>query len=289
MNDLPVDHVNLVVYSGDHMRLEYNGPPLDVLRASDAPRVVVVFPPFDYPFEPQAGGWGSRSFAKRAIAHICVFHRAEDWHQNNDFFEAMRACRDFLGADIDITAYGFSMGGYGAFLGAKTLGADRAVALTPQYSIDPKQVPFERRYGPQWAALQRWMHSLETQMDDDEITYTVMFDPLHNQDRKHEALFPKPAGYTRCLMHGVGHAPIQAMVEMGIQDVFFDLLIAQTTPATLRIRFRERRASGFRYLRKVGSRLHEKNHPKARHFFDLAQSNGFRRLVKKWSPYYERG
>ena len=73
---------------------------------------------------------------------------------------------------------------------------------------------------------------------------------------------------------------------MNIQEVLFDLLRARASPADLRNAYRQSRAGGFRYLRKVGSRLHERNHPKARYFFELAQLNGYNRLLKKWQPYY---
>lgn len=278
--------VRHLIFSGTHMQVEYNGPSLETLLGSDTPRVVVAFPPFDYLLSLGLEGWGSRSFTKRGIAHICVFHRAEDWYQNDDFFEAMRACRTFLGPDIAITSYGFSMGGYGALLAAPTLQADRAVAISPQVSIDPEAVPFERRYKPQWQALGKWKHDLKAEISTSSAAYVVLFDPLHRLDRRHENRLPKPANYRRCLIHGVGHAGIQAMVEMKIQETFFDLLRGEATPADLRNAFRKNRENGFRYLRKVGTRLHEKGHPKARNLLEIAKAKGFRRLVKKWRPFY---
>lgn len=276
-----------VVFSGEHMRLEYNGPAPTELALDDDACVVVAFAPFDYPFSVETEGWGSASFTKRDIPHVCVFHQAEDWHQNDDFFPAMQACRAFLGPKISVTSYGFSMGGYGALLGAETLDAERAVAVSPQFSIDPKAVRFERRYHEQWAKMAGWKFELSKHMRDARTNYIVLYDPLHRQDRKHEALLPKPAGYTRCLLHGVGHAGIQALVEMKIQETLFDLLQGRSDAADLRNMFRSKREYGFRYLRKMGTRLHEKNHSKAAHFLEIAKRNGFRRLIKKWRPFYE--
>jgi hypothetical protein len=276
-----------VIFSGAHLHLEYNGPALSDLLHSTNPRVVVAFAPFDYLPPEEAEGWGSRSFAKRGIAHICVFHRAEDWHQNDDFFNAMRACRTYLGPDIGVTAYGFSMGGYGAMLGAPALKADRVVAVSPQSSIDPRAVPFERRYGPQWAAMGGWKHDLSTTISDDTAEYIVLFDPLHRLDRKHEARLPKPSGYTRCLIHGAGHAGLQTLVEMNIQEMFFDLLRGTVTPFEMRHAYRKNRKNSFRYLRKIGTRLHDQKRPMARNLLGLAKAGGHRRLIKKWRPYYE--
>ena len=270
-----------VIYDGTLLRLEYTGPALGA-----APRVLVAFAPFDYPFHSDEGGWGSRSFTKRRMAHVCVFHRNEDWHQHNEFFTAMQACRAFFGPTPDLTAYGFSMGGYGALLGAKALDARRAIAVSPQSSIDPSAVRFERRYGEQWAKMDGWHHDLRAHMDGAR-RYIVMFDPLHGQDKKHEARLPKPAGYVRVLLHGAGHAGIQTIVGMGQSQALFDLLRGDISARALRHAYRSGRRDGFRYLRKLGTLLHEKNKPAARKFLEIAQEKGFHRLIKKWTPFYK--
>jgi hypothetical protein len=287
MDKAVLDHVRYIVFEGEHIRLEYNGPKLEVLKQEPHPRVVIAFAPFDYPFQTDAGGWGSASFTKREIAHVCVFHSAEDWHQNDEFFPAMQACRAFLGDGIAVTTYGFSMGGFGALLGAQSLEAERAIAISPQVSIDPSKARFERRYAQQWAAMGDWKHDLSKHMRSQKTDHIVLFDPLHKQDKKHEARLPKSTKYTRCLLHGAGHAGIQCLVEMKAQEVLFDLLRGTATAADLRKAYRANRRKSFRYLRKVGTILHEKKRPAALGFFEIAKSLGYRRLIKKWRPFYE--
>jgi hypothetical protein len=269
----------VVIYDGPRLRLEYTGP-------TDPARVLVAFPPFDYPFHTDQGGWGTKSFTKRSMAHVCVFHRDEDWHQHDEFFDAMRACRAYFGAAPELTAYGFSMGGYGAFLGAQALDASRAIAVSPQSSIDPNVVRFERRYRDQWAKMDGWCHDLRDHLDD-KRSYTVMVDPMHGQDKKHEARLPKPAQYSRVLLHGAGHAGIQTIVDMGQSAALFDLLRGDIAPQDMRIAYRAGRRDGFRYVRKMGILLHQQRKPAARMFYAIAQDKGYRRLLKKWDPLYE--
>jgi len=270
-----------VIHESPRLRLEYTGP---VLGATS--NAVVAFAPFDFPFQSDRGGWGSASFCKRLMPHVCVFHRDEDWHQHDEFSQAMRTCRSFFGPVPRLTSYGFSMGGYGAMLGAQGLNAARAVAVSPQSSIDPTAVKFERRYHAQWAAMNGWVHDLHTHVDD-RREYVVLYDPLHRQDSQHELRLPKPAGYRRVLLHGAGHAGIQTLVEMGQAEALFALLRGDTTPAQLRQAYRKNRAGAFRYQRKLGTVLHDRHKPAARMFFDMAQHNGFHRLIKKWTPYYK--
>ena len=275
-----------VVFSGEHIRLEYTGPDPSSFITTSKTNVVIAFAPFDFPFAPKTVGWGSSSFSKRKITHVCVFSATPDWYQNDEFFDAMKACGAFLGPNADITSYGFSMGGYGALLGAKALGATRAVAVSPQFSIDPAVVKFERRYSEQWAAMSGWKYNLSEHMKGSATEYIVLFDPLHRQDSRHEARLPKPSNYQRCLLHGVGHAGIQALVEIKEQEALFDLLRGVANHREVRLAFRSKRDVSFRYVRKVGTRLHEQKRAAAVGFMDLAKRNGFRRLIKKWGPFY---
>ncbi|MEL6645846.1 MAG: hypothetical protein AAFQ79_18085 [Pseudomonadota bacterium] len=272
---LGADWTRTLVTETADLRMVYWGP-----RDTRGLRIVVAFPPFDYPFD--GDGWGARSFAKRGIGHVCVFHRRPDWYQNDSFFDAMEACREFLAPAAGVTAYGFSMGGLGALLGARALGADRAVAITPQVTIDPSVPPRERRFVPQWEAMGPWQHDLLAHMDDNR-RYIVLFDPLHARDRRQEALIPRVTGYERCLMHGAGHAPIQALAQMGVAEALFDVLTAKRSPRHLRQAYRAARPHGFRYLRKVGTELHARRHPMAARCLEHAERAGFRRLVKRWA------
>ncbi len=276
----------VIIHVDATLRLEYVGPDLTD-PASRPAHVVVAFAPVDFPFDAGGDGWGSRSFRKRGIAHVCVFHSAPDWYQNDAFFTAMARCRAVLGDDMDLTAYGFSMGGYGAILAADALNARRVVAVSPQFSIDPAVVPFERRYKTEWAAMGSWRHDLREHRRDAGREVIVLLDPLHRLDRKQEALFAKPAGHTRCLIHGAGHAGIQTLGEMGIIEVLFDLLRGDASARDLRWAYRQNRRQGFRYLRKVGTRLHKRAHPMAPQFMDWARARRFRRLIKKWRPFYD--
>ncbi|MEO0999190.1 MAG: hypothetical protein AAFW69_01090 [Pseudomonadota bacterium] len=241
-------------------------------------RVVVAFPPFDYPWD--GPGWGSESFTKRGIAHVSVFHRREDWHQHGEFVPAMEALRADLGPGTAITTYGFSMGGYGALLAAGPLAAERAVAVSPQASIDPGVVPFERRYHDQWAAMEGWYHAPPGAAEGSRMI--VLYDPLHRLDRTHEALLGATTGHRRCLMHGAGHAAIQTMVGMGIIETFFDVLRGRADEGALRHAYRGGRRRSFRYLRKVGTVVRKRNSAMAPEFLRLAEEGGFHRLIKKW-------
>lgn len=266
-----------VIHQCASYRITYDGPK-EILNG----HVIVSFAPVDFPFDAQQG-WGSRSFTKRCIPHVCVFHRHEDWHQNPDFLPAMRAIRNAFSREVDLIAYGFSMGGFAALLAARTLQSSQAIAVSPQVSIDPETVPFERRYFEQWNKMGPWMTHLSDEMDD-QRAYLILYDPLHKKDRKHINLLPKQGGSHHILIHGGGHAIIQTLVEAGLSEVLFDFLNLKETPRGLRSSFRASRHMSFRYVRRLGNLSFQKNSKAKHQFYDLAVKNGYRRLIKKWQP-----
>lgn len=267
------------LFANQFYRLDYTGPAPDL--ASDTP-VVVAFAPFDFPFENSDGGWGSASFSKRGIAHVCVSHAQEDWHQNASFFPAMQACRDAFSLSRPLVAYGFSMGGYAALLAARTLKAKRVVAISPQYTIDDAVVPWDRRYYKEWMRMGPWIHDAVPEVSAIEGEVIVCLDPLHRKDRRQWTLFPTPSDCNRVLLHGAGHAGIQTMIEMGMTDVLFDLLRCEVGWQDLRRAYRTNRRKSFRYLRGVGKHVYGQNMPIAPYFLQLARENGFHRLIKRW-------
>ncbi len=87
-----------------------------------------------------------RHAAERGFAQLAITSRYNDWFINPD----TAALEDVLG-NLG-THYrsrhmlGFSMGGYGAFRFARAAGAHYATAISPQFSIHPDAVPFDRRF-----------------------------------------------------------------------------------------------------------------------------------------------
>lgn len=114
--------------------------------AEDVSRWVVTFdhygigPGFDRP------GFGEDFLRQSGVSAIHVMACREDWYQYPEMAEAMAAVRQATAGAERIMTYGTSMGGYAALRFADAAGANAALAISPQYSIDPAQVPFETRW-----------------------------------------------------------------------------------------------------------------------------------------------
>ena len=108
--------------------------------------------------------------------------RSEDWYQYPDMAAALATVRTATAGADRVVTYGSSMGGYAALRFADAVGATDALALSPQYSIDPKVAPQELRW-TQDAKRIRWRPELGGPMSCS-ARPVVVFDPT-GPDRWH--------------------------------------------------------------------------------------------------------
>lgn len=139
-------------------------------------------------------GFGESMLRAKGVSHVVVIARSNHWWQTDEMTAALAAIMAWLAprrAGRFITTYGASMGAYGALLFADRLKATNALALAPQFSIDPKKVPEERR----WPT-----HSQRLTFFDDDLNGSttgpaakfILYDP-YSEDRQHADLFKGPS------------------------------------------------------------------------------------------------
>jgi hypothetical protein len=78
-----------------------------------------------------------------AVFVNCV---SNEWYQYADLPEALSAIRSFAAPWERRVTYGSSMGGYAALRFAAAVGAQRSIAIGPQYSPRPSVILGENRY-----------------------------------------------------------------------------------------------------------------------------------------------
>jgi len=265
-----------IIFQNANFALRYSGPDPKLVD-----RVIVSFPDLIHETGFEALGWGEPFFRKRNQPVIYVLFKNANWYQSEGFLDAMKAARTFLGTDIKISAYGASMGGYGAILAGKTLKADHVLALCPQYSIQQDITPFERRYRNQAAEIGVFRYDIDSEMDN-KITYVVAFDPTHNIDRRHEAMFKRPEKWRRILLPGSGHGVLSNILEMTTKEDLLKLTLNQISPSDFRQALRQGRTSSLRYIRRMGNLSSRRQSRHTNIFIKLAQEKSFGRLVRKW-------
>ena len=251
MSDVEIKPKGVIVYQSPHISAR------SVALGSE--RVVVSFPDRIHPLGPNHAGWGEGFLTKRGISGIYIALTDANWFQCPDFFEAMRACRDFLGPDVQITSYGSSMGGYGAILAAKTLKASLCVALSPQFSIDPKVVPFERRYLDYAKVTGPFLHDVTAEVDQS-CDYVIAYDPLHGRDRRHVSILSQCFHCVELPVYCGGHGILNLLKQADGLNSVADLLVGKARAGDIRHHIRGNRRTFYRYLKKMGQRAKERGH-----------------------------
>jgi len=127
-----------VVFSGEHLRATmFNG---------EASRLLITFSFREAGRKDFNPAQMSYSAQKRGFAQLCIATRRNDWFINNDTYALENTLKTLCPHYETVHMMGFSMGGYGAFRFARAARANYALAVSPQFSIHPDVMPFDKRF-----------------------------------------------------------------------------------------------------------------------------------------------
>lgn len=116
------------------------------VAGADPDRWVVTFDNYGIGHGFDRPGFGQTWLQGQGISAIHVMGRAEDWYQYEDIHVALTAVHAVVGSASRVMTYGSSMGGYAAVRFADAVGAHAALALSPQYTLDPSIAAHDRRW-----------------------------------------------------------------------------------------------------------------------------------------------
>ncbi len=211
----------------------YTSPNLRVIAQSPGRSsfLVVTFESLIDPHEPPRKGFAQTFLAAHGIDAVHVIGHSNAWYQYPDMPEALAAIRAVGRRYAEVVTYGLSMGGYAAINFAAELGASRAIAISPQYSIDPRKVPFETR----WDAYVRPIRFCCDQIDrmgGCPVQVWAIHDP-ENLDRRHIALIARWLTVHPVPVPFGGHPASSILDETRmLSTLVLDLLHQRHDPAT---------------------------------------------------------
>lgn len=130
-------------------------------------------------------GFGETYFASIGVDAIHVLQRNNRWYAHPEMTELCRAVHSRVQGYGRVITYGSSMGGYAAIRFGAVVGAQEALALSPQFSINPAVARFEKR----WVEAELVDFSAERQSSDRFVARsTIAYDP-RNLDARHVELY----------------------------------------------------------------------------------------------------
>lgn len=200
-------------------------------------------------------GFGEDFLRDEGIDAIHVVNIDNQWYQYPEVPEMLAAVAAALVRVPRVFTYGSSMGGYAALRFARAVGARTAIALSPQYSLDPKVVPFETRWQADLARI-----TFREQAFQPAARQVIFYDPRLNVDNRHVRLFEAAGAETIAVgvPHG-GHPVGPLLAETGVlQDAIRAIVASTFSPTVVQRAVRERRSRSqhhfFMLSRRAGRR-----------------------------------
>lgn len=184
-----------------------------VCAASDTSRWVITFDNYGIGHGFDRAGFGEAFLAEHGISALHVMGCREDWYQYPEIFDALEAVRKFTSGAHRVITYGSSMGGYAAIRFAARSGADLALALSPQYSIDPRRAPFETRWLSDSRRI-RFLREADGKIRSN-VRTLVAFDP-RTADGLHVDLIKRDISIEELRAPYTGHPVATFLSETGI-------------------------------------------------------------------------
>ncbi len=220
--------------------------------AADAARQVVTFDSYSDHRTLDRKGFGEDFFAGHGVTAIHVLSRDNDWYQHPELIEGFARIREAVQPAERVMTYGVSMGGYAALRFSQRVGAHVALALSPQYSIDPAKAPFERRWIDDAARI-RFLDDLDGPITTD-AECIVVYDPT-STDRQHVERIEQDTPVVQLRAPHAGHSVAALLAEAGVLgDLALDVLKGQFDAAQFEQHLRQQRKRLGVYLSELASR-----------------------------------
>lgn len=202
------------------------------MPAGDGRACVVTFESFHEDSGFDRPGFGEAFFAHERIDAVHLLCRDSAWFQDFELGEALAAIRAACADATRVLAYGSSMGGYAAIRFADAVGAHAVLALSPQYSVDPKRAPFETR----WIEARRRI-AFDPAIDGPircAARAAIVYDPTIAEDRAHADLIAADVPVTRLPLDHAGHPAGPFLAETGLlRPLVLDMLHGELDAAAL--------------------------------------------------------
>ena len=252
-------------------------PPLTLFRSDDlivrsvpvegdGDRVVVTFESYTDNRSLDRPGFGEAFLTAYGASAIHVICRDNVWYQLPELGAALAVVAKATRGTRRVMTYGTSMGGYAAVRFADRVGAQVALALSPQYSIDPAKTPFETRWRPAASRI-RFMPELDGPIRSHARTI-VGYDPT-SVDGRHVEMIEADIPTDRLRVHYAGHSAPALLQEAGLlKDLVFSALDDTVDIGLIERTLRDKRRTSSIYYSELAYRQRPE---RARFAIDLAR------------------
>lgn len=201
-------------------------------------------------------GFAESFLGESRIDGVHLLTRDNDWYQYADFLDVCARVRALTEGYDRVIAYGSSMGAYAAIRFGGLVGADTALALSPQFSIDPRLVPFENR----------WLHDAKRIVPLYEaepspfVPRAIVIYDKHDPDARHVDLYRDKTEVVDVQLLNCGHPCTGYLVELRLlQDCCRAVARGDFDPGQFQVEARARRKEAGQFYVALALKARAKN------------------------------
>lgn len=163
-------------------------------------------------------GWAVPELCRHGWSVLAIKARAADWFLKPDLAAFFRSpeFKKITEGKKRIILYGLSMGGFGAFVYSSIIDGSVVLAISPQTTLDPAKVPWEKRFG--YALGEDWTGPFG---DVNGLTPAhaeayVVYCPANKFDGPHMERLDRFGPITHLPLIGNAHVPGGMLMESGL-------------------------------------------------------------------------
>lgn len=206
MSEYQIENGQEIILDDDHLRVSCNN--------NDGPFCVVSFTGIGH-------GLNGIDLQTREFTALSpelgpnyfVIDKTRSWGNAIDLEAVCKVIRD-RHHDKRIITLGNSMGGFLAILASQYIGAERCISFSPQYSVSPKVVPFEKRWKKYSDKIDTFKFESLSHAFCDETEYFIFFGNRKSELR-HMNLFPDRRN-VRKILAGRDHNLARELKQSGL-------------------------------------------------------------------------
>lgn len=181
--------------------------------------------------------------AKLGVSSLGIVSKRPHWYVCAEMPQALEVAREALAGYAVRLGYGFSMGAYAALKYSKALGLQRVLAFSPQWSVDPREAPWDGR--TEWA-FSPAMKGMGVREPDRAGLAFLFFDPLNPVDRRHAWQVQRAGKVHSVRMRHCGHDTIKMMANTNAMRALVHAAV-DADPARVRAAVRRRLRQSLRF------------------------------------------
>lgn len=200
-------------------------------------------------------------FVDRGWTHLHIESRYNDWYVNAETQPLSAVLAPFTAGFQHVAGMGFSMGGYACLRLSAALNLAEAVVVSPQYSIHPDVVPFEKRYLTEAEGFDRGLGALDGHARSG-LRGVVIFDPFRRLDLGHARLIAAALPDLALCRYCFGGHPATGVLRETVKFAAVQELVLrrQLQRAAVLALHRANRAASPRWWRALAKRAEKTGH-----------------------------